>query len=95
MDAYAAGHGLGTAAVFTGQDDAGPQPVALTTGPRPNPALQFGTLFGVQRQLDAGPAATGHATTASWPTSPDQLFCASRDRSVPADFSGGIRVSGH
>src|SRR5688572_12155413 len=81
--AHASGHDRGTATVFRGQDDASPPAVALTTGPRPNSALQFGTLLGVQRQPDVWPAATGHVPTAPWPTASAQLFCAPCDRSVP------------
>jgi hypothetical protein len=95
MDAHTPGHDLGTLALFRSQDDASPQAVALPTGPRPNSALQFGTLLGVQRQPNARPAATGHAATASRRTLWAQLFCARRARSRPADFSGGIRGSGH
>jgi len=95
MNAHLSGHRRGTSAVFAGQDDAGSPSVTLTTGPRPNSALQLGPLLDVQRQPDAGPAAMGHATTASWLTFWSQLFCAPYARSVPADFSGGIRGSGH
>jgi hypothetical protein len=95
MDAHAAGYSDGTTAVFRAEDNAGSQPVTLTTGPRPNSALEFGPLLSIQRQPDARPAATGHLPTASWLPYWAQLFCASRARSVPADFSGGIRGSGH
>ena len=95
VDAHAPSHGRGTAAGFRGQDDARPHSVTLTTRPGPNSALQFGALLGVQHQPDARPAATSHAPTASWLTVWAQLFCSPCTRAVPADFSGGIRGSGH
>jgi hypothetical protein len=95
VNPHAPGYGRGTTAVFRAQDDAGSPSVALTTGPGPNSPLQFGTLLGVQPQPDPRPAATGHAPTASWSTARAQLFSAPRARSVPADFSGGTRGSGH